>query len=285
MSSPGGAYACDSCSASFASPNPLKLHLASRCGRVAPQALWARLVQRPHAPAAPQAPWFTPLLLPSTPSTPITASSTLLTPSAPTKGSPSHTVSPVGSVVRNLHDAFVRSSVSPGSIKPVSPDSTSSSRLSPPPESPEPPMPQQEPRSAFRRVSTLAKGAAPAPHLQGLYQSSSLMRLGMLRGAVRTPLAGPLALAASSSSHELFFHPRQLLSPLIPTRPPHAPTSAPSPLAPGLQPLLPSLPPASVGPVDACAEMETLVSNLGRSRRGHLCLYCGKVSNDGPSEI
>lgn len=23
--------------------------------------------------------------------------------------------------------------------------------------------------------------------------------------------------------------------------------------------------------------METLVSNLGRSRRGHLCLYCGKV--------
>lgn len=26
-----------------------------------------------------------------------------------------------------------------------------------------------------------------------------------------------------------------------------------------------------------CAEMETIVSNLGHSERGHLCIYCGKV--------
>jgi hypothetical protein len=25
------------------------------------------------------------------------------------------------------------------------------------------------------------------------------------------------------------------------------------------------------------AEMETLVSNLGRSKQGHLCIYCGKI--------
>jgi len=26
-----------------------------------------------------------------------------------------------------------------------------------------------------------------------------------------------------------------------------------------------------------CAEMETIVSNLGHSDQGHLCIYCGKV--------
>ncbi|KAK8385579.1 hypothetical protein O3P69_016387 [Scylla paramamosain] len=77
--------------------------------------------------------------------------------------------------------------------------------------------------------------------------------------------------------NSLFLHPRLLLGALIPSHSPHT-TSHPimptMPLAGAARPLLAS---GSVAAVDPCAEMETLVSNLGRSRRGHLCLYCGKV--------
>ncbi|KAF4532419.1 hypothetical protein B566_EDAN003872 [Ephemera danica] len=62
--------------------------------------------------------------------------------------------------------------------------------------------------------------------------------------------------------------------------------SAFSPWSPRVQPpllLRPPLPPstaAAVTPVDLAthhARMESLVSSLGRSKRGHLCLYCGKL--------
>ncbi|KAB7497373.1 PR domain zinc finger protein 13 [Armadillidium nasatum] len=39
--------------------------------------------------------------------------------------------------------------------------------------------------------------------------------------------------------------------------------------------ILNSIPSTSAS--DPCAEVETLVSNLGRGKGGHLCLYCGKV--------
>lgn len=34
---------------------------------------------------------------------------------------------------------------------------------------------------------------------------------------------------------------------------------------------------ATTADFSRAAEMETLVSNLGRSKRGHLCIYCGKI--------
>uniref|UniRef100_A0A0P4WJL2 C2H2-type domain-containing protein n=1 Tax=Scylla olivacea TaxID=85551 RepID=A0A0P4WJL2_SCYOL len=155
-------------------------------------------------------------------------------------------------------------SASPGAGKPASPDSTSCHGHSLGSSSP------QEARSAFRRVGAsdgtvkrttlVSQHAGPSRHTH----------------TPHTPTVNPLLLP-QTPDNSLFLHPRLLLGALIPSHSPHT-TSHPimptMPLAGAARPLLAS---GSVAAVDPCAEMETLVSNLGRSRRGHLCLYCGKV--------
>lgn len=55
------------------------------------------------------------------------------------------------------------------------------------------------------------------------------------------------------------------------------------PITPSPPPLMPSLSPASTSSaandsaLAAAAHLETIVSNMGTSKQGHLCIYCGKL--------
>ncbi|XP_050719527.1 PR domain zinc finger protein 13-like [Eriocheir sinensis] len=241
----GGVYTCPQCERRFPAPNPLKLHLAARCDTLAPSMLWARLAARP-SPRPAHKPWFAPLL-------PLPA------PLAP------RTPCPV------LRPAEASPTASPGAGKPASPDSTSCHGSVPGP------GPPAEPRSAFRRVGGGPEVSPPRPHTTTL---GGTHPPGTSRHALAATVH-PLLLPPATSEAPMFLHPRFLLGAFLPA---HA---APHSLA--AQPLMPAMPlagstrpllgesPAAAGALDPCAEMETLVSNLGRSRGGHLCLYCGKV--------
>ncbi|XP_042888085.1 sal-like protein 3 [Penaeus japonicus] len=267
-----GRYVCPECERQFSAPNPLKLHLAANCDTLEPHLLWNRLLSSPPRPAP--APWFTPLL--ASPPLAMSALTSRAHPMAvsakllPRPSSPGASTGPG----------------SPGGHKPVSPDSTSchmgSPRSASPPRSPPAAPLPQEPRSAFRRVSfPVNRLECQPPRFRALCRPPSLLPAGPSRCSARSPAAGPLALAPPSPAitQDLLLHPRLLMTPMIPARTEAASTTQPMmptmPLAGSTRPLLSAAPPGSA--VDPCAEMETLVSNLGRSRRGHLCLYCGKV--------
>lgn len=263
---------CPECQRQFSAPNPLKLHLAANCDSLDPRLLWDRLLSSPPRPAP--APWFTPLL--SSPPLAMSALTSRVHHTAVSAKAPARPSSPGASARPG----------SPGGLKPVSPDSTSchvgSPRSASPPRSPPSAPLLQEPRSAFRRVSfPVNRHDAQPPRFSALCRPPTLLPAGPSRCSARTPAAGALALAPRSSAvtPDLLLHPRLLMTPMIPARSEGASTTQPMmptmPLAGSTRPLLSAAPPGSA--VDPCAEMETLVSNLGRSRRGHLCLYCGKV--------
>nr|XP_053648038.1 PR domain zinc finger protein 13-like [Cherax quadricarinatus] len=173
---------------------------------------------------------------------------------------------------------------SPGGSESVSPDSTSSPMSCTRPASPR--QVQQEPRSAFRRVGGSVTGRleGPGPRLQMFPRSPGLLPAGPSRGAFRgSSTVHPLIMGGPQPTHGsgLLIHPHLLLRTLLPTHTHPQSTSATQPLMP-VMPLTgaarPMLDAGGAGVVvDPCAEVETLVSNLGRSRRGHLCLYCGKL--------
>lgn len=269
---PEGRYVCPECQRQFGAPNPLKLHLAASCDSLDPRLLWDRLLSSPPRPAP--APWFTPLL--ASPPLALSALTSRAFPTAVSAKAPPRPSSPGASARPG----------SPGGLKPVSPDSTSchvgSPRSASPPRSPPPAPLLQEPRSAFRRVSfPVSRHDGQPPRFSALCRPPTLLPAGPSRGAARTPAVGALALAPRSSAvtPELLLQPRLLMTPMIPARSEAASTTQPMmptmPLAGCARPLLSAAPAPTA--VDPCAEMETLVSNLGRSRRGHLCLYCGKV--------
>nr|XP_045625130.1 histone-lysine N-methyltransferase MECOM-like [Procambarus clarkii] len=263
-----GVYVCPHCSRPFTAPNPLKLHLAARCDTLASHLLWERLSCLP-ARITPK-PWFTPLLS-SRPFEMVSVSPRPQTPpSRPVNRSPGRPAETSGG------------RGSPGGSKSVSPDSTSSHMGDPRPSPPRSSL-QQEPRSAFRRVNSNTTGPpeSPGPRLQICPRPPSFLSAGPSRASFRSSTVHPLIMGGPppTSNHDLLFHPRLLFGTLLPPHPQS--TSAAQPLMPVMpltsaaRPLLEADPARVV--VDPCAEMETLVSNLGRSRRGHLCLYCGKL--------
>ncbi|XP_066965500.1 PR domain zinc finger protein 13-like [Macrobrachium rosenbergii] len=264
-----GAYVCPKCNLRYAAPNPLKLHLATRCDAIPSHILWDRLSTAPTQPATP--PWYTPLL---------PSSSSVISFPARLKSPPER---PQIIAPRSVSDATLRGAESPSSPRPnkhVSPDSTSS-----PVSSPEPNLSlsaAHEPKSAFRRVRkheppSLAIRFQALPH-----PSSLLLSPGPSHGFSRPPATRPFAsgIPSATSISEALISPHLLLGSLLPCHA-HQPGSAQTimPVMPltggGARPLLTTS--AAPPTVDPCAEMETLVSNLGRSRRGHLCLYCGKI--------
>ncbi|CAL4068237.1 unnamed protein product, partial [Meganyctiphanes norvegica] len=272
----GGRYVCSDCSREFDAPNPLKLHLATRCDTLPPHLLWDRLARPTQQQQPDQRPWYTPLLA-STPKMlqePRTTKSYLDNSSAlkiyPCRSPPAEG--------RN----------SPEDHKPVSPDSTSGD-VGNSPGRPSPIQHWEGPRSAFKRVGYL--GISPRSQIPiSPSPASSRARHGGLppqlysASTYRGSTAHPLSISRTSVSArmpELLPQPRMLLSSLMP--PPAQNTSAMMPTMPLTGMVRPMIGGTSHHQgsggttVDPCAEMETLVSNLGRSRRGHLCLYCGKV--------
>ncbi|XP_037811988.1 protein snail [Lucilia sericata] len=63
--------------------------------------------------------------------------------------------------------------------------------------------------------------------------------------------------------------------------PQHHTTSAPLSFLPSISsaalPHMSLLQPSSSNPLNAAAQIEAIVSNMGASKQGHLCIYCGKV--------
>ncbi|XP_042213069.1 zinc finger protein 574-like [Homarus americanus] len=265
-----GVYVCPHCDRQFTAPNPLKLHLAARCDTLASHLLWERLYCSP-ARVTPK-PWFTPLLSRLSDKTSVSQKPPL-PPSRATNNSPG--TSPSVSGGRR----------SPVGHKPVSPDSTSCHVNTSRPTSPRSSLVGQEPRSAFRRVSSNVGGRpeGPVPRLQIFPRPPTLLPPGPSRGYFRASTVHPLIMGGPQPTNgsNLLLNPRLLLGTLIPSHSRSQSASATQPLMPVMplagatRPLLDASP--AGGTVDPCAEMETLVSNLGRSRRGHLCLYCGKV--------
>ncbi|KAK4286692.1 hypothetical protein Pmani_040216 [Petrolisthes manimaculis] len=138
----------------------------------------------------------------------------------------------------------------------ASPDSTSCPAGSPP----------NQPRSAFRRVGGIGAECSPSR----LPPAPPHQPPGPSRSYLGAPSIHPLLLGAPPAT-SLLLHPRLLLGTLLPA---HAHSTLPTlPMGSGARGGEGSPTPTP----DPSAEMETLVSNLGRSRRGHLCLYCGKV--------
>ncbi|XP_071521015.1 uncharacterized protein Prdm13 [Panulirus ornatus] len=264
-----GVYVCPHCDRQFTAPNPLKLHLAARCDTLAPHLLWARLSD-PPARTMPK-PWFTPLLSSSS------LDKVSVSPTRPTPPSQVFTSCPGASLGVSGERG------SPKGHKPVSPDSTSCHVSSPRSSSPRSSVFPQEPRSAFRRVSSHVGVRPEGPLPRALSLPRPLLPPGPSRSSFRASTAHPLIIGGPQTTNgsDLLLHPRLLLGTLLPTHP-HAHSASNTqpfmpvmPLAGTTRPLLDAGPAGAV--VDPCAEMETLVSNLGRSRRGHLCLYCGKV--------
>ena len=63
--------------------------------------------------------------------------------------------------------------------------------------------------------------------------------------------------------------------------PPHHTTTAPLSFLPSISsaamPHMSLLQPPTTSPLNAAAQIEAIVSNMGASKQGHLCIYCGKV--------
>ncbi|KAK7074720.1 PR domain zinc finger protein 13 [Halocaridina rubra] len=217
-----GAYVCPKCDRQFSAPNPLKLHLASRCDTLPPLLLWNRILDSTEKPTC--TPWFTPLL--SSHSVVHDLQLTLKRSTNPLSTIRS-TSAPTGP---RVPIQATEKMMSPTSSKPASPDSTSSSHL-----------------TSLKTSPSRAAILLQEPQIRFLDELAVITVPSLIHFQV-----GHGQPTCSTQS-------------IMPSMP----------LAGGTRPLLADQ--ASTPAVDPCAEMETLVSNLGRSRRGHLCLYCGKI--------
>ncbi|XP_064079750.1 LOW QUALITY PROTEIN: PR domain zinc finger protein 13-like [Macrobrachium nipponense] len=264
-----GAYVCPKCNLRYAAPNPLKLHLATRCDTIPSHILWDRLSTAPSQPAAP--PWYTPLL-PSSSSSVNSFPVRLKSPQKSLRLSRPGQFQTRLSEVPRAHPHLGLTNTC-HLIRPAAP-SVRQSRIfrSPPPTS------QNQLSGGSGSTSRpLAIRFQALPH-----PSSLLLSPGPSHGFSRPPATRPFA---SGLPSEALISPHLFLGSLLPCHA-HQPGSAQTimPVMPltgggggggGARPLLTTS--AAPPTVDPCAEMETLVSNLGRSRRGHLCLYCGKI--------
>lgn len=240
-------YVCHHCGSSFEFPNPLKLHLSLDCGRESVTELWRRL-QRLQRLAE------------------------------DSEGSGR------GRAARPDSSAFRPYWASPGHGGSPSPSA-------------------EDAAAAPSRLSTIGgalNGSLASGNASADSGVATLSRLsGSLNGSLSSNGSLNGSLNGSHGSPSLFgaFHHWALASPALrPGMPPlplplpiHQHPLLPRPLPPQAEPLglglglggsrvgdgSPNAHQASYH--QHASDMETLVSNLGRSKQGHLCIYCGKV--------
>lgn len=133
---------------------------------------------------------------------------------------------------------------------------TLSPSYSPPAPQPSPPMPRF---SAFKPIS-LATPAATHHHHHQHHQHQHQSHQQQQHIPTSLPVSLATALSMPSSHHTTAPH-----MSFLPT------------LSTAAFPHMSLLQPSSGNPLNAAAQIEAIVSNMGASKQGHLCIYCGKM--------
>ncbi|KAM7358207.1 PR/SET domain 13 [Cochliomyia hominivorax] len=126
-------------------------------------------------------------------------------------------------------------------LSPIFPTSSATSSSISPPHSPQQPQPQTSRFSAFKPICS---SASIHPHQHHIPTS------------ITTVMTSNLNLPPQHSTAPLSFLPS---------------------ISSAALPHMSLLQPPSTNPLNAAAQIEAIVSNMGASKQGHLCIYCGKV--------
>lgn len=207
-------YTCHLCHLTFETPNPLKIHIVTSCGRYSIDILWMRLHYAIKA----------------------TAHYSQLTPIMPMLSA--RLPSPI--------QAYVTPSVPSASTSPR----TSATAVSVT-HSPQPSEPHDSAMPRFSAFKPISPSTSYAHHVHTHLQHQQTRH--------------PITTAATS------IHPMQATT-----------TTAALSFLPSISRLgLPHMSllqaPSASNPLNAAAQIEAIVSNMGASKQGHLCIYCGKV--------
>ncbi|XP_076659702.1 PR/SET domain 13 [Halictus rubicundus] len=283
-------YVCHVCHSLFEYPNPLKVHLALNCSRLDISHLWTvlarefTLAQRRslslslssfefELSGSPQSspPRISPVQIESTDSNLSLTNNSPSSWNQPSPSSSSNQPSPTPSF-NQLPSTSLFNQPSPSSS--FNQPSPSSSFNQPSPSSsfnqPSPPslFNQPSPSSLFNQPSPSSLFNQPSPSssfIQTSPTTSSSTQISPSSSSQVLPLEKELRFR--HSAFRPYLNQPSVVTSAVPL--PREETA----LAPfNAQPNLPPIP-ADVH----AAQMETIVSNLGKSKQGHLCIYCGKV--------